>query len=175
MIRKTWISKVNGVAVSRQCILAGVSRATIYARQKPRSINESDLLLCRLIDEEYTRHPFYCSRKMVVFLKRAGHLVNRKRLQRLMRQMGLAGMAPGPNSSRPHPDHKIYPYLLRGVSVNRPNQVQSTGITYIRAGPWFYLPGGDHRLVLTAGDQLADQQQYGSGVLRRLPGGSFAH
>jgi putative transposase len=69
---------------------------------------------------------------MVVFLKKAGHIVNRKRVQRLMREMGLIGMAPGPNTSRPHPDHKVYPYLLRGVSVVRPNQVWSTDITYIR-------------------------------------------
>ena len=69
---------------------------------------------------------------MVVFLKTAGHTVNRKRVQRLMRKMGLAGMAPGPNTSRPHPEHKVYPYLLRGVSVVRPNQVWSTDITYIR-------------------------------------------
>lgn len=66
---------------------------------------------------------------MVVFLKAAGH-VNRKRVQGLMRKMGLAGMAPGPNTSRPHPEHKIYPYLLRGVSVIRPNQVWSIDITY---------------------------------------------
>jgi putative transposase len=84
------------------------------------------------IDAEYTRHPFYGSRKMVVYLRGKGHLVNRKRVQRLMGILGLAGMAPGPNTSRPHPQNKIYPYLLRGVSVIRPNQVWSTDITYIR-------------------------------------------
>lgn len=84
------------------------------------------------IDAEYTRHPFFGSRRMVVFLIGLGYLVNRKRIQRLMRILGLAGMAPGPNTSRPHPEHKIYPYLLRGVAVVRPNQVWSTDITYIR-------------------------------------------
>ena len=69
---------------------------------------------------------------MVTYLKRQGHWVNRKRVQRLMRILGLAGMAPGPNTSRPHPQHKVYPYLLRGVLVNRPNQVWSTDITYVR-------------------------------------------
>lgn len=69
---------------------------------------------------------------MVVFLLTVGHTVNRKRVQRLMRLMGLAGMAPGPNTSRPHPEHKVYPYLLRGVPVVRPHQVWSTDITYIR-------------------------------------------
>ncbi len=137
MTRQVWIDKGDTVAVSRQCLLAGVSRATVYARQNPRPADESDLLHSRMIDEEYTRHPFYGSRKMVIFLQRAGHAVNRKRVQRLMREMGLAGMAPGPNTSRPHPEHKVYPYLLRGVPVVRPNQVWSTDITYIRLAHGF--------------------------------------
>lgn len=74
---------------------------------------------------------------MVVFLAKAGHLVNRKRVQRIMRQMGLAGMAPSPNTSKSHPEHKVYPYLLRGVPVSRPNQVWSTDITYIRLAQGF--------------------------------------
>lgn len=141
MIRQGWIDPGDALAVVQQCALAGVSRATVYAQQKPRPIDESDLLLSRLIDEEFTRHPFYGSRKMVVFLKTSGHLVNRKRVQRLMRRIGLAGMAPGPNTSRPHPEHKVYPYLLRGVPVVRPNQVWSTDITYLR------LPRGFAYLV----------------------------
>jgi putative transposase len=94
--------------------------------------DEQELLLLAWIDAEYTRHPFYGSRKMVVYLGILGQLVNRKRVQRLMRILGLAGMAPGPNTSLPHPQNKIYPYLLRGVNVTRPNQVWSTDITYIR-------------------------------------------
>jgi len=137
MTRQGWVDKGDVVAVVQQCVLAGVSRATIYAQQKPRQIDESELLLSRLIDEEYTRHPFYGSRRMVVFLKTAGHSVNRKRVQRLMRQMGLVGMAPGPNTSRRHPEHKVYPYLLRGVPVVRPNHVWSTDITYIRLAQGF--------------------------------------
>jgi putative transposase len=141
MIRQGWIDPGDALAVVQQCALAGVSRATVYAQQKPGPVDESDLLLSRLIDEEFTRHPFYGSRKMVVFLKTAGHIVNRKRVQRLMRRIGLAGMAPGPNTSRPHPEHKVYPYLLRGVPVVRPNQVWSTDITYLR------LPRGFAYLV----------------------------
>lgn len=137
MIRRTWIDPGNAVTVVQQCALAGVSRATIYAQQQPQLVDESDRLYSRLIDEEYTRHPFYGSRRMVVFLKRIGHTVNRKRVQRLMRQMGLAGMAPGPNTSRPSPEHKAYPYLLRGIAVIRPNQVWSTDITYIRLAHGF--------------------------------------
>lgn len=94
--------------------------------------DELTLLLLVAIDAEYTRHPFFGSRRMVVFLIGLGYLVNRKRIQRLMRILCLAGMAPGPNTSRPHPEHKIYPYLLRGIAVVRPNQVWSTDITYIR-------------------------------------------
>ena len=121
----------------RQCELAGVSRATVYAQRAPKQTDELDLELLRLIDEQYTRRPFYGSRKMVSFLETRGHWVNRKRVQRLMRILGLAGMAPGPNTSRPHPQHKVYPYLLRGVDVTRPNQVWSTDITYIRLAHGF--------------------------------------
>ena len=137
MIRRGWIDPGDAVTVVRQCALAGVSRATVYAQQKPKPVDELDLLHSRLIDEEYTRHPFYGTRRMVVFLFTVGHTVNRKRVQRLMRLMGLAGMAPGPNTSRPHPEHKVYPYLLRGVPVARPNQVWSTDITYIRLARGF--------------------------------------
>ena len=137
MIRQAWIEKGNAVSVAQQCVLAGVSRTTFYAHLLPKAIDESDHLYCRLIDEEYTRHPFYGTRRMVVSLKALGYIVNRKRVQRLMREMGLVGMAPGPNTSRPHPEHKVYPYLLRGIQVTRPNQVWSTDITYIRLARGF--------------------------------------
>ena len=123
--------------MSRQCELADVSRASVYRRTIEREQDEEDLLLCRLMDEEYTRRPFYGSRRMVVYLGRLGHIVNRKRVQRLMRTMGLAGMAPGPNTSGKHPKHKVYPYLLRGVDVERPNQVWSSDVTYIRLARGF--------------------------------------
>ena len=133
MTRRAWIQPAPEVPVVRQCELAGVTRSTIYARpQASEAAAAADLLVCRLIDEEYTRHPFYGSRRMRVFLGGEGYETNRKRVQRLMRLMGLAGMAPGPNTSRPHPEHKVYPYLLRGLHVTRPNQVWSTDITYVR-------------------------------------------
>lgn len=99
--------------------------------------DETELLLLRLLDEEYTRHPFYGSRKMVAWLRAQGHCVNRKRVQRLMRILGLVAMAPSPNASKKHPQNKIYPYLLRGLSVVRPNHVWSTDITYIRLAQGF--------------------------------------
>lgn len=99
--------------------------------------DELELELLALIDAEYTRHPFYGSRRMVVHLAEHGHVVNRKRVQRLMGILGLAGMAPGPKTSQPHPQHQIYPYLLRGVNIIRPNHVWSTDITYIRLARGF--------------------------------------
>lgn len=135
-----WIDGEDELPLSRQCALAEVPRATVYRRRAAKMAQEAsvmDLLLCRLIDEEYTNRPFYGSRRMVVFLRAASHIVNRKRVQRLMRSMGLAGMAPGPNTSRAHPRNRIYPYLLRGVPVTRPNQVWSTDITYIRLARGF--------------------------------------
>lgn len=94
--------------------------------------DDDDLAVCALIDEEFTRHPFYGSRRMVVIVERQGRLVNRKHVQRLMRILRLAGMAPGPGAPVQHPDHKVYPYLLRGVAIMRPNHVWRTDITYIR-------------------------------------------
>ena len=104
----------------------------MYAPHLAAKPDEQELALLVLIDVEYTRRPFYGSRKIKIYLRNLGHRINRKRVQRLMALLGLAGMAPGPNTSRPHPQHKIYPYLLRGVVVTRPNQVWSTDITYIR-------------------------------------------
>lgn len=126
-----WIEGESQLAVARQCALAGVARSSFYARGQEREHPAGELETMRLIDEEYTRHPFYGSRRLVVFLARQGITANRKRVQRLMRIMGLAGMAPGPATSRPHPEHRIYPYLLRGVNVERVNQVWSTDITYL--------------------------------------------
>jgi len=91
-----------------------------------------ELLLMQLIDEQYTLTPFYGSRKMTAFLRRSGHRVNRKRIQGLMQEMGLEAIYPKPKLSQAHPEHKIYPYLLRDLSIDRPNQVWAADITYIR-------------------------------------------
>lgn len=125
------------MSLSRQCELAGVTRSTVYAQQQVAEPDEQELILLREIDAEYTRHPFYGSRRMKAYLCGIGHQINRKHVQRLMNILGLAGMAPGPNTSSPHPQHTIYPYLLRGVAVTRPNHVWSTDITYIRMARGF--------------------------------------
>ena len=136
-MRQAWIAPAKSLPVIRQCALAGVSRATYYAHQLAPPMDAEETMLRRLIDEEYTRHPFFGSRRMVGFLRERGWAVNRKRVQRLMQQLGLAGMAPGPHTSQPHPAHPVYPYLLRGLTIDRPNQVWSTDITYIRLAQGF--------------------------------------
>ena len=120
------------LSIVRQCELVGLPRSSYY-RKGPagRESAENFELMC-LIDEEYTRHPFYGSRKLRDYLIRQGYQVNRKRVRRLMQLMGLVSIAPKPNTSRPSPKHKVYPYLLRGLDINRPNQVWCSDITYIR-------------------------------------------
>lgn len=141
--RQAWIAPCKTVALSRQCALLGVTRSVVYQKRKPQQdvIDPAAQILLNLLDEEYTRHPFKGSRKMVRYLLGLGYIVNRKRVQRLMRSLGLVAMAPGPNTSKAHPEHKIYPYLLRAMDVTHPNQVWSTDITYIR------LPRGFAYLV----------------------------
>jgi putative transposase len=110
------------LSIARQCELIGLPRASYY-REISFSESQENLELMRLIDEEYTRHPFYGSRKMRAYLNRLGYPVNRKRVQRLMRKMRLVSIAPKPNTSRQASEHKVYPYLLRDLVINRPNQV----------------------------------------------------
>ncbi len=128
----SWVNATDELPLSRGCELVAVSRATAYRQRlaAEREPDADDLQLCRLINEEYTNRPFYGSRCMVVFLRNLGYRVNRKRVQHLMRLPGLTGMALGPATSSKHPEHKVYPYLLRGIPVTRPNQVWSTDVTY---------------------------------------------
>jgi putative transposase len=117
------------LSVSQQCALLELSRSSYY--YEPATESPENLALMTLIDREYTAHPFRGSRGMTAWLKREGHEVNRKRIQRLMRLMGLEAVYPKPRLSVGGANHKVYPYLLRGVSIERPNQVWSTDITYI--------------------------------------------
>lgn len=117
------------LSVRRQCELVGLNRATFY--RQPRGETPFNLRVMRVIDEEYTRAPFYGYRKMTVRLKSRGYAVNRKRVARLMRLMGLHAVYPRRWTSTPHPQHKTYPYLLRGLAITRPNQVWAADITYV--------------------------------------------
>jgi len=125
------------LSIARQCELIGLPRASYYRDAAAGEESAENLELMRLIDEEYTRHPFYGSRKIRDWLRRQGYKVNRKRVQRLMHKMGLASVAPKPNTSRPAPAHKVYPYLLRGLEITRANQVWCADITYIRLAKGF--------------------------------------
>jgi len=123
------MDKDNALSVRRQCNLLSLHRSTAYYELAPPS--EQDLALMRLLDEEYLLHPWKGSRLMREHLRLKGHEINRKRVQRLMRLMGIAGLNPKRATSKPHPGHKKYPYLLRNVTVTRANQVWATDITYI--------------------------------------------
>jgi putative transposase len=117
------------LSVSRQCRLLNLNRSSVY--YQPVEASSQDLALMRLIDEQYLKTPFYGSRSMTLHFRRLGYNVNRKRIRRLMRLMGIEAVYPKPKTSRPHPDHKIYPYRLREITINRPNQVWAADITYI--------------------------------------------
>lgn len=117
------------LSVRRQCELLRISRSGLYYEPEPTSPDE--LALMRRIDELHLKYPFYGSRKLSDALRKEGREANRKRIQRLMRLMGLEAMAPKPKTSEPHPEHVKYPYLLRGLAISRVNQVWATDITYI--------------------------------------------
>jgi putative transposase len=116
-------------SISRQCEMLGICRSSYYYRAKP--IKPDDLKLMRQIDEMYLQDPTLGSRSISRQFKRQGQKVNRKRIQRLMRLMGLEAIYPKPRTSRPHPQHRVYPYLLRDMTINRPNQVWAADITYV--------------------------------------------
>jgi putative transposase len=117
------------LSVVAQCRLLKIARSTLYYRAVP--VSEEDLTLMRRMDELYVAAPFYGSRRMVAVLRGEGLVVNRKRVRRLMRVMGLEAIYQKPNTSRAHPEHKVHPYLLRGLVIDRPNQVWCADITYI--------------------------------------------
>lgn len=125
------------ISVSRQAELLGIARSSIYYQPVQ---NEEDILISRLIDEIYTEAPFYGSRKIKAALARHGHVVGLERVQDLMRTMGLEAIYAKPKLSQRHPEHRVYPYLLRGLRIHRPNQVWATDITYIRLlHGWMYM------------------------------------
>jgi putative transposase len=123
------------IPISHQCELLGLSRSSFYF--EPSGENEFNLTLMRRIDEEFTKHPFYGARKMKAWLRNQGYWVNRKRVSRLMRLMGLAAIYPKPRLSWNGSDHKVYPYLLNGLTINAPDQAWCTDITYIRLAQGF--------------------------------------
>ncbi len=153
--------KHKKIKVFRQCELLNLSRSSYYyVSRKDDSYNQ---LLMNLIDEQYTRRPFYGVSKMTAWLRRQGHFVNQKRVRRLMRTMGLEAIYPKPNLSKASPAHKKYPYLLKNIVIDHPDQVWATDITYIRMQQgfiylvaimdWFsrYVVAWDISITLDAG------------------------
>jgi putative transposase len=134
--RRQLVDRGHGsLSIRRQCELLGIARSGLYRSQ--RAANDKELPLMRRIDELFTAWPFLGSRRVSVLLRAEGHPINRKRVRRLMRKMGIAALGPKPRTTKPAPGHKIFPYLLRGVAIDRPNQVWCADITYIPTGRGF--------------------------------------
>jgi len=126
------------ISRKRQCELLGISRSSTY--YQPKGISKRDQVLMRAIDEQYLKTPYYGRRRMHLALKKMGYQVSEKKVRRLMKLMGLKAIAPGPSTSKKHPEHKVYPYLLRNLHITRPNQVWCSDITYIPIlGSFMYL------------------------------------
>ena len=144
-------SDIPGLSLSRQCQILSISRSLIYYR--PRGESPENLALMRRIDELFLKYPFYGSRQMVRHLAREGPRVGRHRIRRLMRLMELQAIYRAPRTSKPHPEHRIHPYLLRGLTITRPDHVWCADITYIPD-----LRPGAARLPLSGGDPLAGRR-----------------
>ena len=123
------IAPEAGLSVIRQCALLGIARSSFYYRSRPESAAELELL--KRLDRIFTDNPVYGSRRLQVALLRDGISVGRRRVRRLMRKLGLWAVRPKRNTSKRHPEHKVYPYLLRGRTIDQPNQVWAADITYI--------------------------------------------
>ena len=130
------IHPAQNISISRQCELLDMGRSSYY--HQPMGESSENLHYMRIIDEQYLRTPYYGYRKMAAWMIRQGHEVNKKRIKRLMRIMHLQGAVPGPHTSKPHPQHKVYPYLLKGMRIDRPNLIWSTDFTYIPM-PYGYM------------------------------------
>src|ERR1700736_602595 len=134
--RRALVEREYGkLSIRRQCKLLGVARSGVY--RAPPPANDNDLALMRRLDELFTAWPFLGSRRMAALLRAEGHPVNRKRVQRLMRRLGIAALGPKPRTTKPAPGHKIFPYLLRNLAIDRPNHVWAADITYVPIGRGF--------------------------------------
>ena len=127
--RREMVDRGHTLSTVRQCALLSISRSSLNYRRKETC--PEDLAVMKAIDRQYLAAPFYGSRRMKVCLGRQGHSVNRKRVQRLMRTMGLTAIYRRPRTCKPGPGHKVYPYLLSGMAITRPNRVWTADITYI--------------------------------------------
>src|SRR5881227_782566 len=164
------VERMNpALPISQQCRLLALPRSSVY--RKPVEVSAEDLAIMALIDRRYLARPYYGSRRMAAWLATQGHRVNRKRVQRLMRLLGLAAIYQRPNTSKPAAAHKIYPYLLRGLAIERVNQVWCSDVTYIPMAKGFlYLV--DHGLGKPRGAGVASIEHTRRRFLRRGARGS---
>jgi putative transposase len=129
--RREWVEPEHGIlSIARQCALAGVSRSSYYY-ERLGTESEENLALMKVIDGLYLERPFYGAPWMTDWLRERGYAVNHKRVERLMRVMGLQATLPGPHTSRPHPEHRVSLYVLRDVEIKRPNQVWCADMTSV--------------------------------------------
>jgi putative transposase len=149
------------LSIVQQCRLASIGRSTFY--RVPRGESAENLEVLAKIDRQFLETPFYGAQQMTWHLKAEGHAVNVKRVRRLMRLIGLMPIYRQPRTSIPAKGHKLYPYLLRGVRIDRPNQVWCADITYP-------VSCGDHGLVEPQGSGVAPVEHHGRAVLRRCAG-----
>ena len=134
--RRAKLDRDHGeLSIRRQCEMLGVARSGVY--RKPRPVNDNDLEAMRRIDALFTARPFFGARRIARTLSEEGFPIDRKRARRLMRLMGVEALGPKPRTTKPAPGHKIYPYLLRDLTIDRPNQVWAADITYIPFGRGF--------------------------------------
>lgn len=130
--RQNWVEQDHSLlSVRRQCEILELSRSNLYYEPRPKLFSPAQLDLLKLVDKIYTKHPFFGTRQMSGFIALHHHPCMRHEIRWAYEQLTLRSVAPGPHTSKPHPEHKIYPYLLNSVDITKPNQVFSTDITYI--------------------------------------------
>ncbi len=164
------IDPEHALAIVRQAEELEISRSTIYYR--PRPISDTDLMLMRRIDELHLDYPFAGSRMLRDLLSHQGLEVGRRHVRTLMRRIGIEALYRKPNTSKPAPGHKIYPYLLRGLAITRPDQVWAMDISYIPMARGFVLSGRGDRLVQPPCALMATVDHHGHELLHRSAGRS---
>jgi putative transposase len=131
--KRAWLEPDHPeLSLRQQCLLLGLNRSGLYYVPCTKPLSEEMLRGLRMIDEVYTQYPFFGTRQMASYLRTKGHEIKSEQVRGIYERLGLRSLAPGPHTSKPHAEHVIYPYLLRGVKIAEPDQVWSTDITYIR-------------------------------------------
>ena len=131
--RRNWVEREHPLlSISQQCDILDLNRSSIYYTPRIKVYSDEQLALLRLVDEIYTKYPFFGTRQMSDYISLHHHLCKRYDTRWAYEHLSLHSLAPGPHTSKPHPEHKVYPYLLNDVAIIRPCQVFSTDITYIR-------------------------------------------